>query len=196
MVRLTKIYTRGGDRGETSLGDGRRVSKDHPRVEAYGTVDELNALLGVARAQLSPSGDGAQAGRIDHQLAAIQNDLFDLGADLCVPGEAGQRLRLPATAPAGLEGWIDEWNATLPPLESFVLPAGSAAGAALHHARTVCRRAERRVQQLASASTAAEDAVNPQVLIYLNRLSDLLFVLARIANGADGEVLWKPGGAA
>lgn len=194
MVRLTRIYTKGGDRGETSLGDGRRVPKDHPRVEAYGEVDELNALLGVARAQRPLAPEPDRAAEIDRQLARIQNDLFDVGADLCVPGEAGARLRLPSSAAERLEGWIDGWNGALPALESFVLPAGSAAGSALHHARTVCRRAERRVQALASRSSAPEDAVNVQTLVFLNRLSDLLFVLARVANGTEGEVLWRPGG--
>lgn len=191
MVRLTRIYTKGGDKGETSLGDGRRVHKDHPRVEAYGTVDELNALLGVVRSQAPLAPTPEQAGAVDAQLARLQNDLFDVGADLCVPGEAGERLRLPARAAEALETWIDDWNAALPPLESFVLPAGSAAGSALHHARTVCRRAERRVQALGELP---DEAVNPQVLVYLNRLSDLLFVLARVANGTGGEVLWRPGG--
>ena len=172
-VRLTKIYTRGGDRGETSLGDGSRVPKTHPRVVAGGDVDELNSLLGWALV-VAP-----EAAR----LARLQNELFDLGADLTVPG--GDRLRIEQSYVERLEAEIDEANAVLEPLKSFVLPGGTELAARLYLARAVCRRAERSV-------LAVEDA-NPLVAVYLNRLSDLLFVLARAANGGD-EPLWRPGG--
>ena len=182
-VRLDRIYTRGGDAGETSLGSGARVPKDAPRIEAAGDVDELNAVLGVALARGVPHADW---------LAAVQNDLFDLGADLAVP-EGGERERLRVTPDQveRLEAWCDEANESLEALRSFVLPGGSEGAALLHVARTVCRRAERRVVTLA----AAED-VNPDALAYLNRLSDLLFILARAANAAKGveEPLWRPGG--
>ena len=172
-VRLTKIYTRGGDRGETSLGDGSRVPKTHPRVVAGGDVDELNSLLGWTLV-VAP-----EAAR----LARLQNELFDLGADLTVPG--GDRLRIEQSYVERLEAEIDEANAVLEPLKSFVLPGGTELAARLYLARAVCRRAERSV-------LAVEDA-NPLVAVYLNRLSDLLFVLARAANGGD-EPLWRPGG--
>jgi len=184
-VRLDRIYTRGGDAGETSLGSGARVPKDSPRIEAYGDVDELNAVLGLAIARGVPH---------EAWLSQIQNDLFDVGADLAVP-EGGERERLRVTADqvGRLEGWCDEANEGLEPLRSFVLPGGTKSAALLHVARTVCRRAERRAVTLA----AAED-VNPDALAYLNRLSDLLFILARAANAADGagEPLWRPGGGA
>ncbi len=184
MVKLTKIYTRGGDTGETSLGDGARVRKDALRVEAYGTVDEANAAIGIARLDTQ--------GEADAILGRVQNDLFDLGADLCRPDD-GRRaegaLRVSAAQVARLEAEIDALNADLAPLESFVLPGGSAAAAHLHLARTVTRRAER----LAVALAAAEP-VNPEAVRYLNRLSDLLFVLARHCNdGGAGDVLWIPG---
>ena len=182
-VRLDRIYTRGGDAGETSLGSGARVPKDAPRIEAFGDVDELNSVLGVALACGVPHADW---------LAAVQNDLFDLGADLAVPeGGSRERLRVTSDQVERLEGWCDEANEGLEPLRSFVLPCGSEAAALLHVARTVCRRAERRAVTLA----AAED-VNPDALAYLNRLSDLLFILARAANAAGGveEPLWRPGG--
>ena len=184
MVRLTRIYTRGGDAGETSLGDGARVRKDDLRVEAFGTVDEANAAVGLARL--------SSAGEIDAMLARIQNDLFDLGADLCTP-EDGRRaagaLRIQASQVARLEQEIDALNAALKPLDSFVLPGGSPAAAHLHLARTVTRRAERLVVAL-----AAREAVNPEALKYLNRLSDHFFVLSRHVNdkGAS-DVLWTPG---
>jgi cob(I)alamin adenosyltransferase len=184
MVRLTRIYTRGGDKGETSLGDGSRVAKQSPRVEAYGTVDEANAAIGLAR--LYADGDA------DAMLARIQNDLFDLGADLCTP-ENGRRaagaLRIVAAQVARLEHEIDAMNVTLRPLDSFILPGGTAAAAHLHLARTVTRRAERLVCAL-----AAEERVNPEAVKYLNRLSDHLFVLSRRVNdnGAH-DVLWQPG---
>jgi len=183
LVRLTRIYTRGGDAGENSLGDGARVAKDHDRVAAYGTVDEANAVIGLARR-------AAGAG-IERVLTRIQNDLFDVGADLCRPGPAGDgKLRVTEWQVAWLEGEIDAVNGRLKPLDSFILPGGSEAAAQLHLARTVTRRAERLVVRL-----AREEAINPAVLKYLNRLSDLLFVLARAAN-EDGasDLLWVPGG--
>ena len=191
MVRLTRIYTGGGDSGETSLGDGGRVAKHDIRVEAYGTVDEANAVIGLARAATDAGGTGLP-GDVDAMLSRIQNDLFDLGADLCTP-EDGDRgaaaLRVSAEQAARLEAEIDAINAPLTPLNSFVLPGGSLAAAQLHHARTVVRRAERLVAQL-----AGEQMVNAQVLVYLNRLSDLLFVLARHCNdGGKSDVLWVPG---
>jgi cob(I)alamin adenosyltransferase len=184
MVRLTRIYTRGGDAGETSLGDGARVKKDDLRVEAFGTVDEANAAVGLARL--------SAAGEIDAMLARIQNDLFDLGADLCTP-EDGRRaagaLRIQASQVARLEQEIDALNAALKPLDSFVLPGGTPAAAHLHLARTVTRRAERLVVAL-----AAREVVNPEAVKYLNRLSDHLFVLSRHVNDKGaGDVLWTPG---
>lgn len=183
MVKLDIITTRGGDGGETSLGDGRRVRKDALRVDAYGTVDEANAAIGLVR--LHSVGDAAA----DAMLSRIQNELFDVGADLCVPGEAGARLRVADTQSARLEAEIREMNATLSPITSFVLPAGSAGAAHAHLARTVVRRAER-----LAVALAAEEEVNPAVIRYLNRLSDHLFVLARRFNAAEGgDVLWVPG---
>ncbi len=184
MVQLTRIYTRGGDKGQTSLGDGSRVAKQSPRVAAYGTVDEANAVIGVARLHAE--------GETDEMLARIQNDLFDLGADLCTP-EEGRRgagaLRIVAAQVKRLEREIDAMNAELQPLNSFVLPGGSAAASYLHVARTVTRRAERDVCAL-----AAEEKVNPEVVKYLNRLSDHLFVLSRRVNGnGANDVLWRPG---
>ncbi len=184
MVRLTRIYTRGGDRGTTSLGDGRRVAKHELRVEAYGTVDEVNATIGLARLHTG--------GEADAMLARIQNDLFDLGADLCRPeeeGDGGERLRIVEEQVGRLEREIDRLNAELTPLSSFVLPGGTAAAAHLHLARTVTRRAERLV-----AALAEREPVNPAVLRYLNRLSDHLFVLARYLNDRGArDVLWEPG---
>ena len=182
VVRIDRVVTRGGDGGQTSLGDGTRVRKDALRVEAYGTVDEANATIGVLRAL------GTDAGT-DAALARVQNDLFDVGADLCVPGEAGDRLRLTDGPSAALEAELGALNATLAPLRSFVLPGGTAAAAQAHVARTVTRRAERLVVALAEAET-----VNPAVIRYLNRLSDYLFVLARHLNQqAGGDVEWIPG---
>lgn len=186
MVTLNRIYTRTGDGGDTALGDGGRVPKTSLRVEAYGTVDETNAALGLAVAVAS--GDLAVA------LGRIQNDLFDVGADLCVPpgkSEAtGERLRLSAAQVKRLESEIDAMNERLAPLRSFVLPGGSALAAALHNARAISRRAERRVVAL-----AAVEEVGAPVRQYLNRLSDWLFVAARIANDEGrGDVLWVPGG--
>ena len=186
MVYLSQIYTKSGDTGETGLGDGTRVRKDHARVEAYGQVDELNAVLGL----LAVHCPGAPELEL---IRRVQNDLFDLGADLCVPappeGNPDAGLRIVASQAEDLERAIDRANAPLAPLTSFVLPGGSAAAAWLHLARTVCRRAER-----ALVTLAASEAVNPQALVYLNRLSDLLFVLSRAANGGGaGDVLWVPG---
>lgn len=186
MVTLNRIYTRAGDGGATRLASGATVSKTDPRVEAYGTVDEANAAIGVAR--LSTKDDA----RLDPILQRIQNDLFDLGADLATPEMEGgaPRLRILASQVARLESEIDALNADLAPLTSFVLPGGSAAAAALHVARTVCRRGER-----VCVALAEREAVNPEALKYLNRLSDLLFVAARIANDAGRtDVLWTPGG--
>ena len=187
-IKLTKIYTRGGDGGETSLGDGERRPKDDLRVAAYGTVDEANAVIGVARLHL--------AGSDNDMMGRIQDDLFDLGADLCIPegGRKGESagvvaLRVTATQVKRLEDEIDAMNEHLAPLASFVLPGGSEAAAYLHLARTVVRRAERLMVRLARAET-----VNPEALRYVNRLSDHLFVMARRAND-DGrtDVLWRPG---
>ena len=183
MVKLDVITTRGGDGGETSLGDGARVRKDALRVEAYGTVDEANAAIGVLRLHARADAEA------DAMLARIQNDLFDIGADLCVPGEAGARLRVADTQSARLEAELAEMNGQMPALKSFVLPGGTPGAAAAHVARTVARRAERLVVAL-----AAEEEVNPAVIRYLNRLSDHLFVLARRLNGnGAGDVLWVPG---
>ena len=183
MVKLDVITTRGGDGGETSLGDGARVRKDALRVEAYGTVDEANAAIGVLRLH---AGEDLEA---DAMLARIQNDLFDIGADLCVPGEAGARLRVADTQSARLEAELAAMNGQMSALKSFVLPGGTAGAAAAHVARTVTRRAERLVVALAAA-----EEVNPAVIRYLNRLSDHLFVLARRLNGnGAGDVLWVPG---
>jgi cob(I)alamin adenosyltransferase len=179
-VNLTRIYTKLGDGGETHLGDMSRVRKTHPRIEAYGAVDELNAQIGVA---LTCPG---LPDRYAEWLRTVQNDLFDVGADLAVPATDGrERLRVAPEQVAWLERACDEVNDTLAPLKSFVLPGGTAAGAALHVCRTVCRRAERRTIAL------GEDA-GAEVVRYLNRLSDLLFILARGANGPD-EPLWQPG---
>jgi len=178
-VRLTRIYTRGGDAGETSLGDGSRVSKLDPLVLAFGSVDELNSAVGLAQVVVR-----------DGRLARIQNELFDLGADLCVPYEEGDgRLRVTQEQIDRLEADLDEANAALPELRSFVLPGGTEAAARLHVARAQCRRAEREV-----LAASRERPVDPLALVYLNRLSDLLFVLARAANPEDAEPLWKPGG--
>jgi cob(I)alamin adenosyltransferase len=187
VVYLSRIYTKTGDTGETALGDGSRVPKDHVRVAAYGTVDELNAVLGLLLAHVSNATETTL-------LRGIQNDLFDVGADLCVPLAAdeapGQRLRVRAEQATHLEAVIDRLNAGLAPLTSFLLPGGRPAAAWCHLARTVCRRAERDVVTLAHM-----EIINPHVLIYLNRLSDLLFVLARVWNaGGGGDVLWTPGG--
>ena len=180
-IRIDRVVTRGGDAGETSLGDGRRVPKDDLRVEAYGTVDEANAAIGLLRLHTVDAADA--------MLAAIQNDLFDVGSDLCVPGAAGDRLRLTDAPSLRLEAEVAAMNATLPPLDSFILPGGTAAAAHAHLARTVVRRAERLAVRLARAET-----VNPAVVRFLNRVSDHLFVLGRVLNeGGAMEVKWVPG---
>lgn len=186
MVYLSRIYTRSGDSGETGLGDGTRVSKDHPRVTSYGTVDELNSVLGLLVAQQP---DLAERDLILH----VQNDLFDVGADLCTPPgpeeKPGEKLRVTPRQVTQLEEAIDRLNAPLKPLASFVLPGGTSAAAWGHLARTVCRRAERDVVTL-----MRQEKVNPSVLTYLNRLSDLLFVLGRVWNHHGAmDVLWQPG---
>ncbi|MGE0724222.1 MAG: cob(I)yrinic acid a,c-diamide adenosyltransferase [Alphaproteobacteria bacterium] len=184
MVQLTRIYTRGGDRGETSLVDGSRVPKGDLRVEAFGTVDEANAAIGLVRLHV--------AGDLDALLSRVQNDLFDLGADLSTPEDgrkAAGALRIVAGQVERLEQEIDRYNGALAPLTSFVLPGGSAAAAHLHLARTVTRRAER-----IAATLARRETINAEALKYLNRLSDLLFVLSRHANrDGAGDVLWVPG---
>lgn len=186
MVYLSRIYTRSGDQGQTGLGDGSRVPKDHPRVAAYGGVDELNAVLGLLLAT-DPNSTETPL------LRSIQNELFDLGADLCVPAtpdeKPGSRLRMRPDQAGRLEKAIDRLNENLKPLTSFILPGGSQPAAWCHLARTVCRRAERDVVSLSHL-----EPVNPEVIIYLNRLSDLLFVLARVYNNqGQDDVLWQPG---
>jgi cob(I)alamin adenosyltransferase len=190
MVKLSKIYTRGGDKGETSLGDGTRVRKHSVRVAAFGTLDEANATLGIARLHAAALPDG---GACDAMLARIQNDLFDLGADLCTPHTPGENpqkaLRIVQAQVDRLEREIDAMNTALKPLDSFVLPGGSATAAHLHLARTIVRRAEREITALMERET-----VNPLALTYANRLSDHLFVLSRHVNAAGpGDVLWVPG---
>jgi len=182
MVRINRVVTRGGDTGETSLGDGTRVGKDSPRIEAIGAVDEANAAIGILR--LHTQGDVA----IDHALAGAQNDLFDIGADLCVPGEAGDRLRVTQAMAERHEHSVTIFNATLPALTSFVLPGGTAGAAHAHLARTLLRRAERQAVRL-----ARDEPINPEIMRALNRLSDLLFVIARRLNTGH-DALWRPGG--
>ena len=188
MVHLDRIYTRSGDDGSTGLGDGERLPKHHCRVAAYGTTDELSSVLGVLLA------DGVAEPWFS-LLRGIQNDLFDVGADLCVPTEDPGALRVTAAYPQAIEAKIDEANESLQPLRSFILPGGTSAAAWLHLARTVCRRAERLVSELGSMSREeAAGPVNPEVLVYLNRLSDLFFVLARALNSnGEADVEWKPG---
>lgn len=190
MVRLNRIYTKTGDDGTTGLGTGERVPKSSLRIAAYGTVDELSSMLGMA---LSLGAEERQDGRFDALLVAIQNDLFDLGADLCIPPKAGEEgmLRITPAYIERLEGWIDEHNADLEPLKTFILPGGKPLAAWLHIARTVARRAERITCELREVEPGlvGDDAVR-----YLNRLSDLFFVLSRAANdGGRADVLWKPG---
>ncbi len=189
MVVLNKIYTRTGDDGTTALGTGERRKKYDLRVAAYGTLDEANSVIGIAR--LHTAEDGA----LDAALSRIQNDLFDVGADLTTPGKGrgpgGARLTVTAAQVEWLEAEIDRFNAELAPLRSFILPGGSAAAAYLHLARTVCRRAERLIAEL---NDKPDESVTPEVLKYVNRLSDFLFVAARHANGkGERDVLWKPG---
>jgi len=190
MVVLNRIYTKTGDAGTTALGTGERVPKTSPRIAAYGTVDETNAVIGVARTHLA----GAEPD-VDAMLLRIQNDLFDLGADLCVP-DKGQKLpyeplRIADTQVARLESEIDQMNSELEPLRSFILPGGSPAGAALHVARTVSRRAERKMVELAALP---DEPVSAAALKYINRLSDFLFVASRYVNNrGKGGILWVPG---
>jgi len=185
MVHLSRIYTKSGDTGTTQLGDGSTLPKHHLRVAAYGNIDELNSVIGLMLVH------GVQ-GSAAERLRQIQNDLFDVGSDLCVPGEAGEKLRITPAYAERLEGWIDEVNKELEPINSFVLPGGSSAAAWLHLARTVCRRTERSIVELFAREEGGR--VNGEVLKYVNRLSDLFFVLAREANdhGRD-DVLWVPG---
>jgi cob(I)alamin adenosyltransferase len=184
LVVLNRIYTRTGDKGDTALGSGKRVRKYDLRIEAFGTVDETNACVGVARLHTE--------GELDQMLARVQNDLFDLGADLCVPEDGGEiaakALRVTQAQVDRLERELDALNEKLQPLRSFVLPGGSPAAAHLHVARTVCRRAERLIVKLAENEAVGEACVK-----YANRLSDFLFVAARFANSAKGDVLWVPG---
>jgi cob(I)alamin adenosyltransferase len=189
MVVLNKIYTRTGDDGSTALGTGERRKKYDLRIAAYGTIDETNAAIGVARLHTVHDAE------LDAALARIQNDLFDVGADLCTPGKGkgpgGARLTVTDKQVTWLEAEIDRFNAGLSPLRSFVLPGGSAAAAYLHLARTVCRRAERLIAELIDRPG---ESVSAEVLKYVNRLSDFLFVASRYANGhGSGDVLWKPG---
>lgn len=185
MVQLTRIYTRGGDKGKTSLSTGKRVMKHDLRVSAYGEVDEANAIIGLARQHTQGEDE------IDALLASVQNDLFDLGADLATPDTEAPKfppLRIQASQVTALEEAIDRYNAELQPLKSFILPGGSAASAWLHLGRTVVRRAER-----AMTALAEEESVNPDAVRYANRLSDLLFVLARTMNAkGEADVLWVP----
>jgi cob(I)alamin adenosyltransferase len=186
-VHITRVYTRVGDDGTTALGDGHRIPKTDPRLAAYADVDEANAAIGVAVAS------GGLAQELVDVLQAVQNDLFDVGADLCapvVPDPKYPPLRITADYVTRLENWCDEFNARLAPLNSFILPGGTAGAALLHVARTVTRRAERSAWHLAEVDG---DRTNPLAARYLNRLSDLLFVLSRVAN-PDGDVLWSPGG--
>jgi cob(I)alamin adenosyltransferase len=186
MPRLTRLYTRKGDRGDTALASGTRVAKDSPRVEAYGAVDELNAQIGVVLAT-------GVCERLAATLASVQNRLFDLGADLATPASDNPQFEVPrieARHVEALEELIDELNEAVGPLENFILPGGSPGAAALHLARTICRRAERRLTTL-----QREGDVNEQAMAYLNRLSDALFVMSRLENLESGvaEPLWKPG---
>ena len=186
MVKLTRIYTRGGDKGKTSLGQGKRVSKADARIEAIGDVDESNAVIGLI--------DCSSHQEIEDIIKRLQNDLFDLGADLCVPELEGRqdKLRITSDQVEFLERTIDHYNAKLEPLSSFVLPGGSRSSAGFHLARTVVRRAERRV-----CSLQLKSKINPELVRYLNRLSDLLFVLARVMNNqGQSDILWVPGGIA
>jgi cob(I)alamin adenosyltransferase len=186
-VHLTRIYTKTGDTGTTALGDGSRVPKTHPRITAYADTDECNAAIGVALALGGPPDD------VRAVLTEVQNDLFDVGADLCNPIAADPKyppLRITEDYVSRLEGWCDEFNARLSKLDSFILPGGTPGAALLHVARTVARRAERAAWTLYEQDP---DHTNPLAITYLNRLSDLLFILCRVAN-PDGDVKWRPGG--
>lgn len=190
MVKLNKIYTRTGDKGTTGLGTGERVPKHDKRIEAYGTVDEANAVLGLVRLHL-----GEDDALIDAIVARVQNDMFDLGADLCIPDRGEdlkfEPLRVTDAQVERIEAEIDQLNSELKPLNSFVLPGGSAASAYLHLARTISRRAERQMAELAAEP---DEPVSEACLKYINRLSDLLFVAGRYTNDrGDGDVLWVPG---
>lgn len=192
MIVLNRIYTRTGDKGKTALGSGKRVRKTHPRIAAYGTVDETNAAVGLARLHTAST----ELADLDTMLAMIQNDLFDVGADLCLPETSSRKvkpaLRVAPMQVQRLEVDIDTLNATLRPLRSFVLPGGHPAAAYLHLSRTVCRRAERAILVLAERKG---ERVNPAVLVYMNRLSDFLFVASRWVNAkGNGDILWEPGG--
>lgn len=195
MVKLNRIYTKTGDAGSTGLGDGSRVAKDDPRVEAYGTVDEANAALGLCVTIAAQAAPGTSTARLAELLRGIQHDLFDVGADLCCPvvkdEKPGEKLRITPEQTRRLELAIDEFNDALQPLNSFVLPGGSPLAAHLHLARTVTRRAERLTVSLLGAQPKL---TNSETVRYLNRLSDLLFVLSRVANDqGKGDVLWVPG---
>jgi cob(I)alamin adenosyltransferase len=195
MVRLTKIYTKTGDDGTTGLGDGSRADKTDLRVEAYGTVDEANATLGICVIEAGRAQTLPRAAEIGRLLVGIQNEMFDVGADLCCPiaatERAGERLRITGAETLRLERAIDEYNEMLRPLDSFVLPGGTSLAAALHVARTVVRRAERLTVALHAKHP---HTTNPETVKYLNRLSDLLFVLSRVANdGGATDVKWVPG---
>jgi len=195
MIRLTKIYTRTGDRGETSLGDGSRVSKENHRVEAYGTIDEANSIIGLVRTKTKQ----AELILLDNILATIQNELFDLGAEMSIPmtennKEIIEKTKISEKQIERLENEIDQLNVNLSDLESFVLPGGTIASSYLHLARTVIRKAERLMVKMDSLE---ENSVSETALKYINRLSDLLFVAARYANqtdiGGTGDILWRPG---
>ena len=192
LVRITKVYTKGGDKGATRLVGGREVSKGEPRIEAYGTVDELNTIIGLARTHNGAVKLNSKVeNRIDEMLKTVQNDLFRVGADLAtLPSDRWEGMERPTTEDIQrLENWIDELNDELPPLKEFILPGGGFVGAYLHQARTVCRRAEREVVRLSHV----DEDVSTEVLPYLNRLSDFLFVLGRWAARAHGEAeyLWE-----
>lgn len=191
MVILSKIYTRTGDAGTTRLSDNSEVSKNDPRVEAYGSIDEANAAIGVALAM------GTLPARLTEMLGLIQNELFDVGADLSTPRHPRPKwppLRIEQPSIDRLEAYCDELQETLPVLKSFILPGGNPAGAQLHVARTIARRAERAAWLChAEFGTADEGGINPLAITYLNRLSDFLFIASRTANGVEGEILWVPG---
>lgn len=202
MVYINKVYTKSGDQGVTGLGDGSRVSKTHPRIQAIGAIDELNATIGMIRSHRhptindiekiddEPSKTGLKAGlQVMEELISIQHDLFDMGADLCTPLHEDGQLRMMPEHTTKLESSIDYYTSLLKPLHSFVLPGGSSLAAHAHLARTVCRRAERDIIVLANMTT-----INPEIIVYLNRLSDYLFVAGRIFNNrGESDVLWTPG---